>query len=971
MPDINFTKNVAKFPFWQSGNGTLTVHLTAASPNQPLPPTDNDLLSLSFGVAGNEPFSFGAANTVKLGIKAGMNANLTPLWPTSNPQRLALLAGHGLDNYFATHPDDLILALRLGATADANLAGSFAYSMLQMTATLEAGGNAGYSYYRAYPRDLPILAMLEDFLGGLRLPANVTTVPQPGEVIAFEYGGYLNLSAGLSAGYELKGAPSFDLARLQLSEHYQLSVIGKLALGAKIAGNFAVEVRAAAANGQLLQEWAQVIVTKKRSRQFSLAADVSVSALSDLQGLPDSGDEFLGALLGVNVKNWLNVMARVRQLSDLEALKTELDDLAKHFLSEWSGKVFAQLSHTDFNTFLQAVEKVVNSYQNLDNWAITLFDRYYDKTADKVGEVLINKLNELIALTSWDNLKGEMDGELWNIVRQLTDGDPLGWMLGTITRNDANGQPTTIPSLPELKSRAQKTLELMQSAAHDEIRKVIALAKSQFPLDGLLNDLQAVDSIPKLQAIANQKLGAFVERLIGKTLEQMSSSDLGKTVTQLHTILEAAQQFEGKLYDKLKEAAHQSFSFNLHAEYSRASESEALIDVMINLTTDAGKALLRAAGQGDFQNILASYQPDLVKINRGILTHKVTKSSVFAINVMGWHEGWHYQGLDRVILNTAQQIQAEDNGALTIFTTLEMTKEKERRRNGERMYTNFLLRFLGESRGVLNFDAKNQQYLMDAITGMAASYQLSFDDPQTKREELEYYLSFAADFGLAAQGATLDALLPLLPLKAPNDYGRITTSYEVRYTEAGLRELFTTPFDERIIRQITRKIVLTNYLRQSELANIGWCYWTQGIYDQWKQGQAQFTKHLTPVKFEPVQASPYARIAAPGSATLRPDQLQVLSTLFFIEDDLVAGLGKLDALIQSATPVSPHDFEKALGHIGRALQQFDDFDEGVNTVFAVFDQYIKLHTAVQQVRASSLKLVSQVGTQEVTKVFVE
>jgi hypothetical protein len=56
------------------------------------------------------------------------------------------------------------------------------------------------------------------------------------------------------------------------------------------------------------------------------------------------------------------------------------------------------------------------------------------------------------------------------------------------------------------------------------------------------------------------------------------------------------------------------------------------------------------------------------------------------------------------------------------------------------------------------------------------------------------------------------------------------------------------------------------------------------------------------------------------------------------------------------------------------LKKFDDFDEGVNTVFAVFDQLINLRTPAGQARASSLRLVSQVdvdGTpREVTKMFI-
>lgn len=121
-----------------------------------------------------------------------------------------------------------------------------------------------------------------------------------------------------------------------------------------------------------MQGWVRVIVSKKRSSQFGIAADVNVDASAQLQGLPDTGNEFLGALLGVQAKNWLNLFDRIHRLSDPNAIKQELDDLATHFLDEYIGKAFDALSTTEFNTFLENVQKVVDSYENLDNSAITL-----------------------------------------------------------------------------------------------------------------------------------------------------------------------------------------------------------------------------------------------------------------------------------------------------------------------------------------------------------------------------------------------------------------------------------------------------------------------------------------------------------------------------------------------------------------------------------------------------------------------
>lgn len=972
MPNLNLSKK--DIPLWFSGEGEVVVQLNSGALNQPVPADAGNLLNVNFNAGADQTLVFGAANSLKLGVKSSTTARLTPITAAGDPTAHELLAAHGLSDYFDAHPDELILALRLGASADASAAESFRYGALAASGTLSAGGDVGFTYLRPYPRNEALEPMIRDFVQRLRLPANVPTPPEPGEVYAFEYGGYLKLSAGLSAGYELQGAPSFAIGQLQLSEHYKLSVIGKLTLGASVAGNFAVEVRAAAdAAGMPMPGWARVIVRRKRANTFSVAADVNVDAKGDLKGLPKTGNEFLGALLGVNAKNWLNMIDRVRQLSDFAALEKELDGLAKDFIAEWTGKAFGELAKVEeFTTLLGKVHRVIESYEKLDNTAITLFDRYFDRL-----NVLTAKLDELRALTSWDRLKGEVDADLWSVVRQLTDGDPLGWMLGHITLHDAAGQPVKIPSLKALQDRAEKTLAMVKDGAHEDIRNLVRLAKEHFPLDGFFTQLATVDTIPEIKAIAEQKLGHFAERLIGVSLKSLSNSDLGKAVTQLHQALEAAKTFEDRLYTKFKEAASQNLSFTLHTEYSRADERTALLDVMINLGEAEGREMLRAAGHGDFAAVLSEARPELVRLNEGVLTHRVARASAFNVNVLGWHSGWHYQGLDQVIVNTEQHVVTEQNGALTVLSTTDLLKERRRDRDGRKMYTNFLLRFIGESRGLLRFDRRNQQYLIDAITGMGAKYDLGFSDPETNRARLEYYLSFAQDFGLADQGASAASLIPLLERKGGDDFGPVSVDYEVRYTEVGLRRLFAAAFDENAVRLIMRRIILANYVRDDGLRSLGWAYWTPGVHALWRQqGFAQFISGSSGLlEFKPIQASPFPQLAAPPSVSLSREQRAGLSTLYSIEELFIRGCRRLDALIQQGGRMSAHEFENALGDIGRGLELFDDFDEGVNTIFAVFDQLIRLQTPASEARASSLKLVSFVTlpdgkAQQVTKVFI-
>src|SRR4030095_4856586 len=106
-----------------------------------------------------------------------------------------------------------------------------------------------------YARTRPLMEMVEDFFGHLTLPGLLTRPPGPGELVAFEFAGDLDLGVSASAGYEIKGTHSAAVSQIKLSEHYALAVVGKLGMHAGMAGRYEVVVRAGQRPG-----WAHVVV---------------------------------------------------------------------------------------------------------------------------------------------------------------------------------------------------------------------------------------------------------------------------------------------------------------------------------------------------------------------------------------------------------------------------------------------------------------------------------------------------------------------------------------------------------------------------------------------------------------------------------------------------------------------------------------------------------------------------------------
>ena len=433
-----------------------------------------------------------------------------------------------------------------------------------------------------------------------------------------------------------------------------------LGLSAGVAGRFAILVTVA--DG--LPDWTRVQVRRHRAKDLLVAADVNVGFKNQLDDLPATADEFLGAVLGVNAKNFLNVFQKARELSDFEKFKAATDGLAQRFVSEFVGKAFDVLAaQPEFTTFLARVNTVVSSYEQLGDRAVALFDRYFDRR-----EMLTSLLDRLAVLEDkeLDTLRKELTPDLWKILAQLTDGDPLGFLLRQVTTGGL-----TVDSAAELKKRALAALELIRSDAHKEIRDAIALAKAGFAVDALFRELAKVTTVEGLEALANEKIGEFVSRLVGRTLD--SSKNLKLAFDEVHAVLDKIDGFKETLFNTFKEAANSSYKVALHAEYSRASERDPLVDVLIRPDHPRGAELLRQAGRGDFEEILTTSDTDVIRLRDGLLTHRTKRERAFKVNIVGWHADYRYEGFDRVITEADQRLVASDNGeGVTVFTTLEL-----------------------------------------------------------------------------------------------------------------------------------------------------------------------------------------------------------------------------------------------------------------------------------------------------------
>jgi hypothetical protein len=908
----------------------------------------------------------GQPDSLKVALTANSLLLLQPILPTSPPTTRRVLDAYRLTEFFNApeHRGTGILCFSAAASSRVAATATFNYAALRPTVTLDTGGDAAYSYLRAFDVTASVQTVVTEFFKEMRLPEQSARAPVPGEAIALEFGGYLRLGVEVPAGYQLAGTRSIALGQLTLSERYDLSIVGKIGLSAGVAGRYSLLVTAGPEPG-----WARVTVSRRSEQELRCAADVTVGFKNELD-LPGSAHEFIGAALGVNGKNFINVFNRALELSDFERFKAATDGLARQFVEAVIGRAFDTLAaKTELTKFMALVSRVVESRDTVGDRAVSLFDRYFDR----IGQ-LTSFLEELRTLTSaaFAQLRERLTPERSTMLAQLTDGDPLAFLLDQVV-TDGRRQD----SRATLQARATTALELVRGRAHEDLRRVLTIAKQQFGVDQFFRELAKIDTPDELKAVANERLGTFVSRLVGRRLD--SAANIKAALAEVRAVLQNVDAFSTKLFQAFKDASNSSYGTALHAEYSRATSSDALVDVLINAASPRGLGLLRPAGRGDFEEVLTTADTDVVRLLEGVFTHRTSRRNPFHVNIVGWHLDYQYEGFDRVITETEQRLVPSAHG-ITIYSTASLEVERQRKRRDEMVHVNFLLRALGESAGVLKSRPGDRAYVVDVLSSLSARYQLSFTDDDTSAMELTDYLGFAQEVGLGPKGATFEHLAPLLPRTSNGGFGAITTSYDVRFGQAALDALLSvttiSPTGEKAIRQGLRQMVLANYLKNTEMHDVAFAYATPAVLDVFREeGAALFTARSQRI----FAVSVAGAIAAPASVVLDRMELNVLATLYNIENALLGSMKDLYKVI-GGKKIDLAKFEQALSGFGDAMKLFDDFDQtsrtqgvGANTLFVMFDRLVRLASrgrSTTGATAATLRLTSRVGDRTVEKLFL-
>jgi hypothetical protein len=858
------------------------------------------------------------------------------VWPNDDTDAVTDLSRFGI----RINPDEVGVRLRLRGTATARAAAKLPVGSLSLGFGAEGSATLEYERFRPYALSTSIPEALQDIARGLRLPSHVRsveTLPAANELLTTRLSSYLQLSADVAWRASIANTRGVQLGELALASESQLSLAVAAAAKYRLAGDFDIHC---CRTGDRVR----FVVRKSRESKFSFATDFKLDAEFKTAGLPDTASDFVGKLLGADVARVLGNIDRLQRVDSLDDIKGAVGEWASGALGELSGPLIGKaLDNTTTRQFLTALRKITAQYTSLDQRVA----RLYEEGVDDVPR-LRQSLDILAAAQQPDALKAVSDAGAWAIFRRLT-GDRLYDTL--LDRAEYQ----------EVLTLVARTRDFIDNGS-DDLKNVVATLQRTLPFDAAIRRLEQLSSPEALATLADAQLQRAVSLLLDREFGRIRD-DAEPAFKRLQQALEAYDAFNAKWYGQLLETANRKFKATVNAEFTRASTSDALIDVAIDVSTPLGQHLAGRAAVGDFAELLADARQPVVTIRDAILTHAVARGSSLKVSALGFDAS----RITRLITTAKNQFQQTDNGLLLIHT-VEAKNEKEVRVRNESTLTRFIFR--GTFEGLMPQGDPTRTHMVDTMRAVSTSYQYRIKDAETSAEELVEYLEFARQMGLVASPA---AFVADLRTQLPQGWTSVTADYVIGYDVAAVAAVFA---QDTATLQVAAQRALSTLIGQVLIvhgkpndARMGLAYLNRAVRDAYERAVPDVPPGVIGVVVPAWVTHDRQRTEA-----LTREQKQLLRGVLNTEARYLNRLAQLDRLMDKLLQ-NPAGVRTAVlsAELDDVVTDFvamaDDFptDKKINPFFGAFDALIATYAPRARRAALVLEITPAGGGDAVTK----
>ena len=194
-------------------------------------------------------------------------------------------------------------------------------------------------------------------------------------------------------------------------------------------------------------------------------------------------------------------------------------------------------------------------------------------------------------------------------LRHLAENDPAWDVLDRLVGGDLFALLKSNKAFSEVHEIAAKGVQFIDGSWQKEVRDLVGELKASLKLDALFGRLERIDTKDKLNALADEQLQGLVEKILGRSFDQIRNGHVGKLLKELRETLDRIDRFKNKFADVLQKSYEQSVSLAINYAYSRSSSRKALIDMEFDVSEERGRKPVPGGGPRKVQRGVRQGQP--------------------------------------------------------------------------------------------------------------------------------------------------------------------------------------------------------------------------------------------------------------------------------------------------------------------------------------------------------------------------
>jgi hypothetical protein len=601
--------------------------------DQPFPDRMIELGSISVSAEAGEKIVFGEGRgKVSFGAHAGASAGIG-VYP--QPQEmLKTLKRAGLNdpsapglNFEADAAHSYVL-LRWGYDLGAAATGALALGA-SVKFGVEAEREGLYAVVRRLPKTTGARTALGKAVASWALPRQIKSPAdiEPGTWVIAEVEGSVAVKVGAKYGYEfnwVREAVSLGGLTGDVGLRVQLGVAATLGFSA--SGQYSVVVSRESLDPESRTLRLRLFKLRKKGWDFAFNAGATVQGDFD-QLLPPNFSDFVAAVFNVNalqvlkdLEKWTNPDSK---LADL--LGAELVDEANELLAAVTGVD----PKTQFNAARGRLQGFIKQWHALPHDAASAVYKIVKEHSP--GLAAFRDTLGRFAKAAPANAAGLFGDALSRVDFFQT---PAGMWLEAVAERGVMSLLSDVAEIKKAQEVARKTLAVLDgSVVEAALKNFQAFVDSRLRIDKL-QQFAATD-FDKVDKWLKARLAAFLD----KQLSELKLEDLEKVRKVVHTLFSKQEEF----YRQAKEALTRKYEFEFIGKYQKSTASTALVDVEFDFKPDGASSdnalltgLLQGALGGNLDAILVN-RHDGVRLNQGVLTHEIKRSSHVEVTLPYFH----------------------------------------------------------------------------------------------------------------------------------------------------------------------------------------------------------------------------------------------------------------------------------------------------------------------------------------------